>query len=180
MRFLVLLRGVNVGGAHRMPMAELKEVMAGLGCGGVVTHIQSGNAVYEAPAALAKDLPARLEAALRGRFGFEAPVVQRSAREWGEALAARPFPGADPAHRHIGFLKEAPAKAAADAAVRQAPRAPGEEVRVLGREVHLLLPHGVAGTKLTNAYFDSRLKTVCTLRNLRTVEALAALLQGAE
>jgi uncharacterized protein (DUF1697 family) len=51
---------------------------------------------------------------------------------------------------------------------------------VAGREIYLHLANGVAGTKLTNAYFDSKLKTVSTIRNWRTVLKLAQLVAAPE
>jgi uncharacterized protein (DUF1697 family) len=51
-------------------------------------------------------------------------------------------------------------------------RSPPDELAVVGRDVYLKLPNGVARSKLTNAYFDSKLDTVSTLRNWRTVLTL--------
>ena len=53
-------------------------------------------------------------------------------------------------------------------------RSPPDQFRVVGREIYLCLPNGVARTKLTNAFFDSRLATVSTLRNWRTLLELMA------
>jgi uncharacterized protein (DUF1697 family) len=71
------------------------------------------------------------------------------------------------------FLADAPARAAV--AGLDSRRSPPDEFAVVGREIYLRLPHGVARTKLTNAWFDSRLATTSTMRNWRTVLKLVEL-----
>ena len=57
-------------------------------------------------------------------------------------------------------------------------RSPGDAFAVRDHTVYLHLPNDVAGTKLTNAYFDSKLATIGTSRNWRTVKALMELMVG--
>lgn len=174
---IVLLRGINVGGNKKLPMKDLSALLEGLGCAKVRTYIQSGNAVVEAPAALAKSLAVNLEAAIVKKFNFEAPVVLRTATELKAALKAYPYPKDAPEKAYIGFLKDKPS-AAGLKALDPAPKAVGEDFKVIAGDIHFKFPAGVAKTKLTNAWFDSRLKTVCTLRNLNTCQALLAMAEG--
>jgi uncharacterized protein (DUF1697 family) len=173
--YLALLRGINVGGKHKLPMKDFSALLESLGCTKVRTYIQSGNAAFEASASVAAGLAGRLHAAVLKKAGFEAPVVLRSAAEMAAVLRSNPFlkKGADPGHLHVGFLADKPAGGALKAL--DPGRSLGDAFTVLGREVYFHLPNGVARTKLTNAYFDAALKTVCTLRNWRTVQALCAL-----
>lgn len=175
MRYAVLLRGVNVGGKHKLPMKDLCALLEGLGCARVRTYIQSGNAVFEASAAVAADLPRTLAAAILKKAGFEAPVLLRSVAQLAAVAKANPFlaRGVDPEHLHLGFLADK--AAAAQVRALDPARSPGDAFLVAGSEVYLHLPNGVARTKLTNAYFDAALKTVCSMRNWRSVEALLAL-----
>lgn len=175
---VALLRGVNVGGKHKLPMAELRVLLEQLGCRGVRTYIQSGNAIFETPAATMPGLPAAIQAAVLERFGFESPVVLRTAVQIRAAMKSNPFlaAGADPKHLHVGFLS---AKPAADLVRSLDPRrSPGDAFVVVGGEVYLHVPGGLARTKLTNAYFDAALKTVCTVRNWHTVQILHDLAWG--
>jgi uncharacterized protein (DUF1697 family) len=175
MRHLALLRGVNVGGKHKLPMKDLVALLEGLGCSQVRTYIQSGNAVFEAPAAVSAALPRTLAAAILKKAGFEAPVLLRSVAQAAAAVKANPFlaRGLGPEHLHVGFLADKPAAALVRAL--DPARSPGDAFAVVGSEVYLHLPNGVARTKLTNAYFDAALETVCSMRNWRSVEALLAL-----
>ena len=75
--YVALLRGINVGGKHKMPMKDLVEVCTGCKCADVRTYIQSGNVVFTAQASAVKKLAAELEKQLELRFGFAVPVVVR-------------------------------------------------------------------------------------------------------
>lgn len=174
---VVLLRGVNVGGKNRLPMATLTGLLEAAGGQGVATYLQSGNAVLAVTAAVARRLPAEVERRIEAALGLRVPVVVRTVEEFREVVRRNPFPGAarTPRHHHVAFLAGAPS-AAAVAALDPA-RSPPDAFEVQGREVYLSLPNGAAGTRLTNDYLDRTLGTVSTLRNWRTVLALAALLE---
>jgi uncharacterized protein (DUF1697 family) len=166
---VALLRGINLGG-RQVPMKELAALFEKEGrCRDVRTYIQSGNVVYRAAAADAARVAARLEAALKARFGFEVPVVTRTAGELAEVARKNPFlrAGADPVRLHVSFLAAVPT--AARVAALDPTRSPPDEFKVVGREIYLHTPQGFGNTKLTNSYFDGALGTVSTVRNWRTV-----------
>lgn len=167
--FVALLRGINVGGKNPLPMRDLVAMFIAAGCSDVRNYIQSGNIVFGCGASLAKGLPAKLGAEIEARFGFRVPVIVRTGRELSEAVKKNPFlkSGAGVNTLHVGFLEVAPGKKATDAL--DAKRSPPDSFVVLGREIYLCCPNGMARTKLTNAYFDSKLATTSTMRNWRTV-----------
>ena len=88
-------------------------------------------------------------------------------------VGANPFilAGADPGKLHVAFLAKRPS--AATVAELQPDRSPPDEFIVHGREIYIHCPAGMARTKLTNAYFDSKLGTTSTMRNWNTVRKLA-------
>lgn len=139
------------------------------GCEDVETYIQSGNLVCKARPTLIKNLPAVVAGAILERFGYQVSVVMRTADELRDVARSNPFlaAGADPDLLHVAFLGDLPS--AGRVATLDAQRSPPDEFVVRGREIYLHLPHGVARTKLTNAYFDARLATTSTVRNWRTV-----------
>jgi uncharacterized protein (DUF1697 family) len=175
---VALLRGINVGGKHILPMAALAALFTEAGCADVRTYVQSGNVVFRAPPALARRIPQAVAAALREGFGIAAPVLTRSAAELRAVAEGNPFlaEGADPARLHVAFLQERPD--AARVAALDPARSPPDAFRVQGREVYLLCPNGFARTKLSTAWFDSRLATTSTVRNWNTVRKLLALARG--
>ena len=175
-RYVALLRGINVGAHKRMAMKDLVAVFEKLGCTGVATYIQSGNVVFHAPASLNIDA-ATLAAKIEKAFGFPVPVVLRTAEELDEAIRRNPFPKADPEkdRLHVSFLETAPTRE--NIAALDPNRSPGDSFKVLGREVYLLFPNGVANSKLTSQYLDSKLKTMGTARNWKTVLTLREMIQ---
>ena len=176
---VALLRGVNVGGNNKLPMKDLARLVEEAGTREVRTYIQSGNVLFRAPAARARTLEAELAAAIARRHGLRVPVVIRSAEELAAAVARNPFlPGAPPEELHLVFLAAAPTKAAI--APLEPDRSPPDELRVVGKEVYLRCPNGLARTKLTNAWLDARLRTVSTARNWRTVTKLVELAADAD
>jgi uncharacterized protein (DUF1697 family) len=177
---VALLRGVNVGGKNRLPMADLVTLIHEAGGRDARTYIQSGNAVFRA-GARAAGFEAKLAQAISARFGITVPVVLRSVEELRRVASAHPLagPGHDAGKQlHVGFLAAAPAEARV--AQLDPARSPPDAFVVKGSEIYLLAPNGVARTKLTNAYFDSKLGTTSTFRNWATVQALLALAEGRE
>ena len=175
---VALLRGINVGGRNKVPMADLREVVTSLGHTGVSTYIQSGNVLFSADTAAVAKLPAVVGKKIVTRFGFEVPIVVRSQRELAAVARAHPFggDGVDVSILAVMFLGDKPS--AKQIATLDPARSPRDQFVVRGREIFVHCPTGFAKTKLTNAWFDSRLATVSTARNWRTVLKLDELLRG--
>jgi uncharacterized protein (DUF1697 family) len=173
--FVALLRGVNVSGQKKVPMADLKAVYRSLGFVDVTTYIQTGNVIFRAPAAD----QARIEAAQQAAFGFHIPVVLRARDEFREVIGGNPFAarrGIDSSRLHVTFLAAAPDAAAL--AALAAVDAGREEHAVRGREVYLHCPDGYGRAKLNNNFLEARLGGPATTRNWKTVNALLALADG--
>lgn len=162
-----MLRGINVGGKNKLPMADLSRLMTELGCEGVKTFIQSGNAVFRAPGDLAAGLSEALTGAIAERFGIKTAVVLRSRDEMAAVAQANPFPAdVDPAKLLIVFLEAEPE--AARVAALDPNYAPPDEFAVKGKEIFIYCPDGLARTK-TPDYVGRRLAVTGTGRNWRTV-----------
>jgi uncharacterized protein (DUF1697 family) len=172
---VAFLRGINVGGKNKLPMAELTALFEAAGATGVKTYIQSGNVVFACAASSAARIAATVEKRITERHKLRVPVVVRTAEELLKVARDNPFlaRGADPQTLHVMFLAEKPnAQAVAQLDTK---RSPPDEFQVRGRDVFLRLPNGVARTRLSNDYFDRTLATISTLRNWRTVLALVEL-----
>ena len=177
---VALLRGINVGGTNKLPMKALAAIFEAAACTGVKTYIQSGNVVFCADKDV--DVAGVVKREIEKQLGLKVPVVLRTAAEIQRALKSNPFvkKGIDEDWLHVMFLEAEPTKAqvaALDAARGASLTGVPDEFVVIGREVYLHLPNGAAKTKLTNAYFDSKLKTVGTQRNWRTVGMLAEMME---
>ena len=177
--YVALLRGINVGGRNKLPMRELTSMFVEAGCVNVRTYIQSGNVMFRASPSLADGLSARITAAIATSYGYQIPVVSRTAADFASVVGGNPFlaAGADPSKLHVGFLADTPDPARVASLDRDRSLPDAFEVR--GDEIYLHFPNGVARSKLTNVYFDRTLETVCTIRNWRTVCKLHEMARGA-
>lgn len=175
---VALLRGINVGGKNRLPMKELRELFEQEGTTAVRTYIQSGNVVFETRAERIPTLPERISEAIAAAHGLVVPIVLRSAKELAEIAESNSFlaEGVDPQHLHVAFLSRNPDPERA--ATLDPDRSPPDRFVLRGRELYLACPNGLARTKLTNAYLDSRLGITSTVRNWRTVGKLLALCEA--
>lgn len=174
-RMVALLRGINVGGNKKVPMAELRALAVELGWSEVATYVQSGNLVGSA--AVAADVAAtQLERALASHFGFVVPVVVRAGDAFVREVAACPFADGEPAQVHLGCsrspLRAAMAKEIAAFATM------GECVAVCGQALWIDFAGGVARSKLTSALLDRVVGGVVTLRNLNSARAIVGLVAG--
>ena len=179
MRYVALLRAVNVGGA-KLPMAQLREICAGLGWREVETYIQSGNVVFESEAS-APELEAELERAVERHFGLIRPVMVRTTQQWSGYAAGSPFPAQErdqAKHLLLGIAKQPLAAGAAEALQERG--AAGEEVRQSADALWFWFPQGSGVSKLTPAAIDKAAGSPVTTRNWRTVQKLAEMLHRAD
>jgi uncharacterized protein (DUF1697 family) len=177
-KYIALLRGINVGGKNKVNMAELRSWVTALGHTGVVTYINTGNVIFsvdDVGSAAAQDnaaLAAELEARIARESGLRIPVLVRTREELAEAVAANPFPGADPSKLIVAFMNDAPD---AETLGRWgAVESGNDEMAVIGTVVYLHCPDGLGRSKLGEKLLG-RGGPLGTTRNLRTVRKLVEL-----
>ncbi|MFF4873389.1 DUF1697 domain-containing protein [Streptomyces sp. NPDC090109] len=170
--YAVLLRGINVGGHRKVPMAELRSLLEGLGHGNVRTHLQSGNAVLTTGTGASEDeLRAAIEGAIEDRFGFRVDCLVRDGAYLAAVAEACPFPtaGIDGKQLHA-FYFSGPPDPERFAAIDRAAHHP--EAFALGdRVLYLYVPEGLGGSRLGDAVSRPSLSKglVVTARNWNTV-----------
>ncbi len=173
--YIALLRGINVSGHRLIKMADLRALCERLGLHRVQTYIQSGNILFESEEE-AGVLGSRLEEGIRETFGFEVPVVLRTAAELGRVIQDCPFPAeglVEGEYVHVSLLAEAPSQEGIDRlrAVSVAP----DEFRLVGREIYILFRQSSHKSKLSNALIEQKLRVPATLRNWQTMSKLLEL-----
>lgn len=172
---IALVRALNLGAAHRLPMAKLRALAQEIGLADAKTIGQKGNLVFESRAAAAS-LEKKLDAAIAESLPIETQVFVRTPAELRAVIARNPFEkeaARDPAHVLVYFTKKKPSKRGV-AALRNAIDGP-ELVRAGARHLYLFYPKGIGRSKLTSALMDSKLGVRGTARNWNTVAKLAAL-----
>lgn len=177
-RVAAFLKGINVGGNKKIDMQGLRRLVAGVGCGDVKTHLQSGNCVFTCGSARLGSVGSLIEEAIESEYGFASRVILRTAKELSAALEQDPLSGvADNPSRHlIGFLADAPKAAAARAA--ESTSTDNDVVRVVGRHLYMWCPDGISASPLFKINFDRVLGTAVTTRNWNTATKVAELLAG--
>lgn len=168
--WIALLRGINVGGKHIVPMKALRELLEGAGFTDVRTYIQSGNCVLRSPVTERAAIATRISELIETSFGFRAAVFVLTLEELDAALAANPFPADEPKAVHFMFLHGTPAEADFDGlrAVAQ----PGEDFTLIGNVLYLYLPHG-AGRSPVAQKLGRFVKAEVTGRNIASARKIA-------
>jgi uncharacterized protein (DUF1697 family) len=169
---VALLRGINLAGKKKVPMARLRELAVDLDMADPQTYVQSGNLVFETDLDESQ-VVGGLQDALRSEFGFEVEVITRSAAEMSAIASSHPFSdlGLEDRLLQVAFLDRLP-----EVEVREligAEEFAPDRLEGDGREVYLAYPGGSARSKLGHALLESRLGVSVTLRNWRTVKKLA-------
>jgi uncharacterized protein (DUF1697 family) len=171
--YVALLRGINVGGSTKLPMAELREIVTGAGFGDVDTYIQSGNVVFSAGGRRFPDAVAdQLQSAIAKRVSFKPQVVVRTRSQLRRLVDGNPFlaRGEDEDVQHVACF---PSSVKPKVDLDLATYAP-EEAQVRGNEVYFHLPLGVGRSKLAGD-LARRHRANGTMRNWRTITKLLAM-----
>lgn len=176
MNRVALLRGINLGAARKVSMADLREVLAAEGYGHVKTHLRSGNVVF------ASDEPAgslgdSLRATISEAFGMDVAVIVRTADQIQATVDECPYLAAaeaDPTRVHAVFIDPMPEP---DAWAEVDPDAYAPDEYAVGEGVvYLHLPNGMARSKLPGAMEKAVPGYTATTRNWRTVTSLLKML----
>lgn len=171
MKWVALLRAVNLGGRNKVPMAELRSLLEEAGYGGVRTYIASGNVLLDGPrsgTAVAREL----ERLVAGEFGVDTTAILRKPAELATLVGGHPF-GRDTSRSHVVFLAERPTAKAAER-LAEADHSPDRGV-LAGMDVYVQYAAGVQNARLSAARVERLLGVAATHRNWRTVAALAEL-----
>ena len=171
--YVALLRGINVGGHNKLPMQDLRDILAALGCEDIKTYIQSGNAVFRSGDDQTT-LRSKIETAVDKQFGFTPKVLLLTIDDYQSILSANPFPEAtdNPKSLHVSFLSEVPLDPNLDAL--DALKSPTENYALLANAFYLHAPDGIGRSKLA-AKVEKCLGVQTTGRNWRTVIKVAEL-----
>lgn len=168
---IILLRGINVGGHNKLPMRELKEVLAEIGLQTVQTYIQSGNVVCQTDRADLPVLAEEIGAAIGESHGFVPRILLLSLADLETAVSHNPFPATDEQHKtlHFYFLASAPSNP--NLASLEALKSETEQFALIDTVFYLHAPDGIGRSKLA-AKVEQALGVPATARNWRTVSTV--------
>ncbi|WP_417886558.1 DUF1697 domain-containing protein [Zunongwangia sp.] len=171
---IAILRGINVGGKRKILMKDLKTLCERLDLEKVSTYIQSGNIIFQSSQDNSA-LENKLEKAIFEQFGFEVPVIIRTAEEIQFLLTNNPFytTETENTHLHLTFLKHIPTTE--NQQKTEALQYNPDRFLIHGKNVFLYCEGKYHKTKLSNTFFEKKLKVGATTRNWKTVIKLSEL-----
>jgi uncharacterized protein (DUF1697 family) len=177
--YVALLRAVNVGGTGKLPMADLRKLLDGLGFKNIETYIQSGNVVFDAAGSAAK-VKAAVAAGLAKLMGAPVEVMMRTHEELARIIAGNPFAAeaaTDGARVHVGFLAGPAGASAHDTLAQIAVKYPARRDRfhLAGDVIYFHFPDGAGETKFSGKTLDKAIGVPGTGRNWNTVLKLHAM-----
>ena len=171
---VALIRGINVGKAKRVAMADLRALVEGLGYSNVRTLLNSGNIVFDVPAKVSDKAGPRIEAAMSKELGVSANVTVLTASELADIMAKNPLAKVadDPSHLLVAVWRSPEDRASLEPLLKQ--KWDPEAFALGKRAAYLWFPAGIIRSKLMEA-IDRALRDRVTSRNWSTMEKLAAM-----
>jgi uncharacterized protein (DUF1697 family) len=171
--YISMLRGINVGGAKKILMKDLADLYELCGFTGIKTYVQSGNVVFESTEKSPETVSRIIEKKIEKKYKFHADVLVRTAGDLEKVLAQNPFlkeRGLDPGILYVTFLSGAPD--AQSLSLLSNVNSGTDRFAMAGREIFVSCPGGYGRTKLSNNFFEAKLKRIATTRNWKTVTML--------
>jgi len=170
MKYISLLRGINVSGKKKIIMKDLKALYESLGLKDVLTYIQSGNVIFKSDEA-ETILIEKIEKAIAQQYGFDVPVQVREVEVFENLIAECPFEELDLIEEGtrvlVTFLSSVPSEEHVDKLMSYVKEP--ERLVLVGREVYLYCPNGYGKTKLSNVFIEKKLCVSATTRNWKSV-----------
>ncbi|MFZ0389362.1 MAG: DUF1697 domain-containing protein [Calditrichia bacterium] len=169
--YIALLRGINIGGHNKLPMADLKKLLREFGLKRIRTYIQSGNVVFDSEETDKPGLAEKIRVAVNQKHHFAPQVMLLSREELSRAISANPYPEAEEAPKsvHLYFLSAKPENP--DLEKLEKLKRSSEHFALQGRVFYLQAPEGIGRSKLAAAV-EKALGVPVTARNWRTVRKL--------
>ena len=171
--YISILRGINVSGQKKIIMADLVKLYEDLGFTDVKTYIQSGNVVFNSTKKVSNSLLVKqIEIKINEIYGFQVPVIIRTVDELSKIIASNPFKNETSDNLYITFLSNLPNSNHLENLTELNYLL--DEFIVIEKEIYLNVS-SYGTTKLSNSFFENKLKVTATTRNWNTVNKLLAI-----
>ncbi|XCF06732.1 DUF1697 domain-containing protein [Tamlana crocina] len=174
--YIALLRGINVGGQKKVPMAELRNLLTRAGLKNVATYIQSGNVVFQSSEENIQKLENEIRSVILKHFGFEVPVLVKTPTDFQNILKNCPFPDEQKVNSYFVLLFSKPNEGVVKEVKSMS--YPNETFVITDACVYLHCATGYGKAKLNNNIIERKLNTTATARNYKTMAKLLALASG--
>ena len=171
--YISILRGINVSGQKKIIMTDLVKLYEDLGFTDVKTYIQSGNVVFNSTKKVSNSmLVKQIETKINEIYGFLVPVIIRTVDDLSKIIASNPFKNETSENLYITFLSNLPNSNHLENLTELNYLL--DEFIVIEKEIYLNVS-SYGTTKLSNSFFENKLKVTATTRNWNTVNKLLAI-----
>jgi uncharacterized protein (DUF1697 family) len=175
MRYIALLRGINVGGKNMIRMEPLRNMLKVMGFENVASYVNSGNLAFDTKKTADDKLAKRIHDAIEKQLGFNVTVMVRSMDEIREVISKNPYEGQYESHKDLHVFFFGNELSSEHQQLLLAKNSDVEMISVKGREIYYLLRISIIDSILGKGFIDKKLKIPATARNWRTVQKLAEL-----
>lgn len=177
--YIAILRGINVTGHNKLPMADLRKQLSSIGFENIQTYIQSGNVIFENGKSTPEKLAEQIAALIKKEWDYDVPVIVFEPDYVEQVISDNPFLNGrneDETKLHVTFLAEEPAKE--NLKKLEEYNYPPDEIIVKEKAVYLFCPDGYGRTKYNNNFLENKLKVSATTRNWKTCNKLLEMAKG--
>jgi uncharacterized protein (DUF1697 family) len=171
--YIALLRGINVGGHKKVPMAELRELLTKSGLENVKTYIQSGNVVFQSSINNTKTLEEEIKSSIVNHFGFDVSIIVRTRAQLNTIFDNCPFTEEKKVSSYFAILSDIPNEDLVKTAYEKTYE--NEEYKILNDCLYFYCANGYGNAKFNMNYFEKKLEVSATSRNYKTMVKLLSL-----
>ena len=168
--YIALLRGINVSGHKKVPMAELRELLSKMDFKNVKTYIQSGNVVFQSIRKDGKFLEAEIKNSILNHFGFEVAVLVRTRDELLKIFEDCPFSEDKKVTSYFAILSDIPDVELVNEASKKIYE--NEEYAIINDGLYFYCANGYGKAKFSLNFFEKKLEVNATSRNYKTMVKL--------
>ena len=171
--YIILLKGINVGGHKKVPMAELRELLSKSGFENVKTYIQSGNVILQSAEINIQNIEKEIKNAILDHFGFEVFVLAKTRQELKCIFDNSPFIKEKKVKSYFTMLHQTPSAELVKIASEK--KYEGEEYFIIENCIYYFCAKGYGQAKFNMSLFERKLETFATSRNYNTMVKLLSL-----
>jgi len=179
-KYIAILRGINVGGHRKILMKDLRKLFQKMKFKNVLTYIQSGNVIFDFDDTVCiADIENQITNSIKTKYSYDVPVIVRKAKDLIEILNSNPFIKSDDFdidRLALTFLGEIPEKNKVSV-IEEIDFSPDRFI-IIGKNAFVYCSGKYSDSKITNQFFENKLKIKATTRNWKTIKKLCELLEN--
>ncbi|MBT8324278.1 MAG: DUF1697 domain-containing protein [Bacteroidia bacterium] len=176
--YIALLRGINVGGHKKLPMADLRQLLETTDYMDVKTYIQSGNVVFKSSESSTIKIEQSIKNAIMDRFGYDVTVMVKTKQDLQQIFKLCPFDEDKKKASYFALFKNELNKDLIEVAKQKT--YPDEEFEITDSCIYFYCANGYGRAKFNLNYFERLFKSEATARNYNTMVKLISMAEALE